>query len=86
MRIFQKSWARRLISALILCISVALLTTHFSFQDLPQFEEGEIASQDVQATIEFDYIDELAWAERKIVVADEQPAIYELDISKNITI
>ena len=86
MRILQKSWARRLISAMILCIAVALLTTHFSFQELPQFEEGEIASQDVEATIEFDYIDEVAWVERKIAVADEQPAIYELDISKNITI
>ena len=86
MRFLQKAWARRLISALILCIAVALLTTHFSFQELPQFEEGEIASQDVEATIEFDYIDEIAWMERKVVVAEEQPAIYELDISKNITI
>ena len=63
-----------------------LLTSHFSFEQVPKLVEGDIATQDIEATAEFDYIDDEAWAERKLEVAAEQPAIYELDVSKQVTL
>ena len=86
MNFLQRGLTRKLLSAVILCVAVALLTSHFSFQQVPQLVEGDIAAQDIEATIEFDYIDEMAWAARKQEVALEQPAIYELDVSKQITL
>ena len=86
MRLLQKSWTRRVLSTVILCFAVALLTSHFSFEQIPKLVEGDIATQDIEATAEFDYIDEEAWKERKLEVAAEQPAVYELDVSKRITL
>ena len=70
----------------MLCFAVALLTSHFSFEQIPKLVEGDIATQDIEATAEFDYIDDEAWAARKLEVASEQPAIYELDVSKQVTL
>ena len=86
MKFLQQGLTRKLLSAIILCVAVALLTSHFSFQQVPQLIEGDIAAQDIEATIEFDYIDEMAWTARKQEVALEQPAIYDLDVSKQITL
>ena len=86
MKLLQQSGTRRILSTVILCVAVALLTSHFSFEQIPKLVEGDIATQDIEATAEFDYIDEEAWAERKLEVAAEQPAVYELDVSKRITL
>ena len=86
MRFLQHSGTRKVLAAAILCFAVALLTSHFSFEQIPKLVEGDIATQDIEATAEFDYIDEEAWAARKREVAAEQPAVYELDVSKQITL
>lgn len=86
MRFLQHSGTRKVLSTAILCFAVALLTSHFSFEQIPKLIEGDIATQDIEATAEFDYIDEEAWTERKLEVAAEQPAVYELDVSKQITL
>ncbi len=82
----MSGWTRKMLSMVVLCIAVAILTTHLSFQDLPKFVEGEIATQDVEAIVDFEYVDDAAWEKRKVEVANEQPAIYELDVSKKITL
>ena len=46
---------------MILCFAVALLTSHFSFEQIPALVEGDIATQDIDTTAEFDYIDKEAW-------------------------
>ena len=86
MKFLQQGVTRRLLSTVMLCFAVALLTSHFSFEQIPKLVEGDIATQDIEATAEFDYIDEEAWAERKLEVASEQPAVYELDVSKQVTL
>ena len=86
MKFLQHSGTRKLLSMAILCFAVALLTSHFSFEQIPKLVEGDIATQDIEATAEFDYIDEEAWIARKLEVAAEQPAVYELDVSKRITL
>ena len=86
MKFLHQGGTRRLLSTAMLCFAVALLTSHFSFEQIPKLVEGDIATQDIEATAEFDYIDEEAWAERKLEVASEQPAIYELDVSKQVTL
>ena len=86
MRFLQHAGTRKVLAAALLCFAVALLTSHFFFEQIPKLVEGDIATQDIEATAEFDYIDEEAWAARKLEVAAEQPAVYELDVSKQITL
>lgn len=86
MKLLQNTLTRKILATAILCIATALLTTHFSFQELPQFTVGEVATQDVEASMQFDYVDEEAWAERKREVAAEQIPIYDLDVSKKLTL
>ncbi len=83
---FQQSWVRKSAAALLLCLSVALLTSHISFEQFPIFFEGDIATQDVEATIDFEYIDERALEKKRESVRNEQPIVYDLDLAKRITI
>ena len=86
MKILQQVWFRKMASTALLALSVALLTTHFTFQQTPIFESGAIASQDVEASIDFEYIDDAAWQERKIEVQSAQPLVFDLDLTKIVTL
>ena len=86
MNFFKQVWIRKGVAATILALSVALLTTHFTFQPLPTFQAGDIASQDVEATIDFEYVDEAALNERRLEIQSAQPLVFELDLTKIVTL
>ena len=86
MKILQQVWFRKVASTAVLALAVALLTTHFTFQQTPTFAPGEIASQDVEASTDFEYVDDAAWQERKVEVQAAQPLVFDLDLTKIVTL
>ena len=85
MKSFQQAWVRKSAATMLLCLAVALLTSRLSFEQFPILFEGDIATQDVEATIDFEYIDEQAWEKKKQLVGTEQPTVYHLDLAKRVT-
>jgi cyclic-di-AMP phosphodiesterase PgpH len=77
---------RRLLAVFILCLGVAILSTDFSVQELPQYTEGDIAQQDIIALVDFEYIDIAEMDRLKKEIQQDVHPIYLFDLAKSSNI
>lgn len=77
---------RQIFSTTLLCVGVALLSTSFVWQNIPVYTEGEIVTQDIEASIDFDYLDQEEMQRQQDSIRENMYAIYQLDTLKSTNI
>ncbi len=78
----EVNWKRALIG-LGITLVVAGLIPGYEFQNIPEYQVGDIADRQIEALSDFTLVDQVATTSRRLEIQRTVPAVFRLDLRQN---
>ncbi len=72
---------RRVVAFAVACLACAAMLAEWSFDPLPELREGDVASRDLLAPLDFDYVDAASTAANQSAAEAEVAPVYDADLT-----